>query len=62
MKKFIIVNRSLSFLEREWKTSKGASTRGTFPINTYFSRQNNSLDIVPFLTCVFSDIPFSSLR
>ena len=56
MKKFIIVNRSLSFLEREWKTSKGASTRGTFPINTYFSRLNKKLGIAPYLTYVFSNI------
>ena len=62
MNKFIIVDRNLSFLKREWKTSEGASTRATFPIKPCFSRQNNSLDIAPFLTCIFSDIPFSSLR
>ena len=56
MNKFIIVNRSLSFLEREWKTSKGASTRGTFLINTYFSRLNKKLGIAPYLTYVFSNI------
>ena len=47
MNNFIIVDRSLSFLKREWKTSKGASTRAIFPIKTCFSRQNNSLDIAP---------------
>jgi hypothetical protein len=60
MNKFIIVDRSLSFLKREWKTSKGASTRGTFPINTYFSRLNKKLGIAPYLTYVFSNILFFS--
>ena len=56
MNKFIIVDRSLSFLKREWKTSKGTSTRAIFPIKLFFSGQNKRLSIAPYLTYVFSNI------
>ena len=56
MNNFIIVDRSLSFLKREWKTSKGASTRAIFPIKTCFSGLIKILGIAPYLTYVFSNI------